>query len=240
MKKVLLIVFGVLIALGGLVLAAGGIALMALFGSDGIYDAPQRRVDTATHALVSEPVELKNDAPFHPGYGDVTIRLRAQGSEGGAVFLGLGPAADVDRYLSGVAHDVVTEWRYHGNGDSITKTRVDGARTPAPPGEASFWTVRAEGRGEQHLSWRLRSGTYRLVVMNADGAAAVDVRGKWGVEIPWIFPLGIGLLVGGVLVLAVGIVLFVLGLRTRAPTPATPATTAGAWTAPQERARPPG
>ena len=239
MKKVVLIVLGVLGVVAGLALAAGGIALMALFGSDGIYDSPHQRIDTATHALVSEPVDLKHDAPFDSSFGDVTVRLAARATEGRDVFLGVGPTGDVDRYLRGAAYDVVTEWRYGNHDDAISKRRVDGESTPSPPDEQRFWTVNASGSGEQRITWKLRSGTYRLVVMNADGAAGVDVRGRWGIEIPWIFPLGIGLLIGGFVVLVVGVLLLVFGIRARTRPVATPATSVGTWTVPPPPGGPP-
>jgi hypothetical protein len=237
-KKVVLIVLIVLGVIAGLALAAGGIALMVLFGSDGIYDAPHQRIDTATHALVSEPVDLKHDAPFD-SFGDVTVRLAAQATENGAVFLGVGPARDVDKYLRGASYDVVTEWRYGNDHNAISKRRVDGAATPAPPTEQRFWQVDASGNGEQRIVWKLRSGTYKLVVMNADAAAGVDVRGRWGIEIPWIFPLGIGLLAAGFVALVVGVLLLVLGIRARTRPAATPATTVGAWTVPGAPSAPP-
>ncbi len=231
MKKIVLIVIGVVAALGGLALAIGGVALMAIFGTDGIYDSPTNRIDTATHALVSEPVELKHDAPWGSGFGDITVRLRARASEGNEVFLGVAPAEDVDDYLRGAAHDVVDEWRYDGDDDAISKTRVDGDAIPAPPAEQDFWSVDASGPGEQRIEWELREGTYRLVVMNSDATPGVDVRGRWGVEIPWIFPLGIGLLAGGVVVLAIGIVVLVIGVRIRTqPAAPAPPETVGDWT----------
>jgi hypothetical protein len=233
MKKVVLIVLGVLGVLGGLALTIGGIALMALFGTDGTYNSSRERIDTATHALVSEPVELENDAPFTSDFGDVTVRLSARPNDEGPVFLGIGPAGEVDAYLRGVAIDVVEDWRYDfGDDDAIEKRRVDGTAEPDPPTEQDFWTVQASGPGEQRIEWELRSGTYRLVVMRADGSRPVDVVARWGIEIPWIFPLGIGLLVAGVVALLVGILLLVLGIRTKTRRPPVAPQQVGAWTAP--------
>ena len=229
MKKIVFIVVGAVVTLIGLGLAVGGVALMAIFGSDGIYDAPRERIDTATHALVSEPVELEHGAPFNSDFGDVTVRLRARASEDRDIFLGVGPAQAVDDYLRGTSYDVVKDWRYGGEGDAITKTRVEGESSPTPPTERSFWTVKASGSGDEQIAWKLRSGTYRLVVMNADGSAGVDVRGKWGVEIPWIFPLGIGLLVAGFVALLLGIILLVVGIRSRSRPTTPPTTTVGEW-----------
>jgi hypothetical protein len=214
MKKVVLIVLGVIGILAGLGLIAAGGAVMVIFGSDGTFLAARERVDTATNALVSEPVDLQSDAPINGDFGGVKVQLRARSVEGDPIFVGIGRASDVDRYLEGAAVDVVTDWHY-GDGAPVSKRRVDGEATPQPPGQQSFWVVRSDGTGDRHVTWKLRSGTYRLVVMNADGSAGVDVRARWGVTIPWIFPLGIGLVIAGAVALAVGVVLLVLGIRAR-------------------------
>jgi hypothetical protein len=244
MKKVVLIVLGVLGILGGLALLGGGIALAAVFGTDGRFDAPRDRLDTPTHALVSEPVELEQDAPWDGDFGDVTVRLQAEPVAGEEVLLGIGSASDVDEYLRDVAIDEVDEWDY--DDDAVEKQRVPGERVPGPPTEQTFWVVSASGPGEQAIEWELRSGTYRLVVMNPDGSEGVDVEARWGVEIPWIFPVGIGLLVAGGVALIVGIVLLVFGIRVRTrpsspspmpawgppPPPGSPPPPSAPWTPP--------
>jgi hypothetical protein len=231
MKKVVLIVLGVIAALAGLALAIGGIALTALFGPDGTYDAPRERLDTPTHALVSEPVELENDAPVGSGFGGVKVRLGARSNERDAIFVGIGRARDVDAYLRGAAVDVITEWSWD-DGDAITKERIDGEATPDAPGDQDFWEVRSVGVGDQRVTWKLRNGTHRLVVMNADASPGVDVAAKWGVEIPWIFPLGIGLLVAALLALILAVVLIVFGVRARTAPVVTAPPVAGAWSSP--------
>jgi hypothetical protein len=55
--------------------------------------------------------------------------------------------------------------------------------------------------------------------MNADGSPVVDVTGSIGVSISWIFPLAVGLLIVGALLLAAGILLIVFGAKRR-PLPA--------------------
>jgi len=234
MKKVVLIVLGVIGILAGLGLLIGGIALAALFGADGTYNSSRERIDTATHAIVSEPVELDDEAPFRSEFGDVSVRLAARSNEGDEVFLGIGPARAVDTYLQDVAIDVVEDWEYNfGDDDTIQKRRIDGDAEPDPPGEQNFWTAQAAGAGEQRIEWELTGGTYRLVVMRADAERPVDVTARWGLEIPWIFPLGIGLLVAGVVALLVGILLLVLGIRVRTTPPPVAPQQAGEWTAPQ-------
>jgi hypothetical protein len=237
MKKVILIVLGAIAGLIGLGLVAGGIALAAVFGPDGRFESDSQRLDTATYALLSEPVRLQSDAPMTSDYGGVKVGLRTHANGDRPVFVGIGPTGAVNEYLRGVAVDVVTEWHYS---DSVQKTRVNGESAPEPPTAQPFWLVKASG-SEPQVNWKLRNGSYRLVVMNADASKAVDVDAKWRVEIPWIFPLGIGLLIAGVIAIGIGILLLVLGIRARTSPPPVAPTTAGAWTAPgaQTGASPP-
>jgi len=53
------------------------------------------------------------------------------------------------------------------------------------------------------------------VLMNADGSAGVDVSGSIGVKAPWVFWLGLGLLIGGIVLLIIGIGLVLLATRRR-------------------------
>ena len=67
--------------------------------------------------------------------------------------------------------------------------------------------------GTQTVEWELQSGDWVLVLMNADGSQGVDVAGTIGAKVPSLFWLGIGLLIGGVIVLAVGVLMVYLSVR---------------------------
>ena len=70
----------------------------------------------------------------------------------------------------------------------------------------------AAGDGQQTIEWTPTSGQWAVVVMNADGAAGVSVDASAGAKVPWLLGLGIGLIVAGLLGLAVGGVLLVVGV----------------------------
>jgi hypothetical protein len=135
------------------------------------------------------------------------------------LFLGIGPASAVDRYLSGVSHDVATDVSvtpFH-----LTLARQGGTATPAPPGSQSFWVASASGT-HPALTWTVTSGSYRVVVMNTDAAAPVAFAGGLDLTIPHSFAIGIGLLIGGIVLIAIAIVLIVLGVRARPPSRPVP------------------
>lgn len=226
-KKVVLIIVGVSLSIVGLGLLAAGSFLLIAPDSDGYLSSGKHRIDTATHALVSPEKTIQSNAwtswAYYP-LGTPHIRVQAQSTNDRPIFLGLGPAADVDRYLTGVAIDEVTNVDFSPY--RLTKQLRPGDRLPAPPVTQRFWSAQATGADQQALTWPVQSGTYRLVVMNPLGGPGVDVQGSLAVGIPHAFGLGVGLVIAGVVALAGGIALLRWGVKTRTR-PGGPATTRG-------------
>ncbi len=208
-----MIVLGIIGIVVSVPLLISGIAIAALFGPDGSLASGGERIETPTRALVSAVAEISGDTPVDRDLFGVRLELKLRSAEEGALFVGIGPAADVTRYLEGVNVERIDEvdfapFRYR-------KSELAGTRTPTPPGAETFWVARSEGTGVQTISWRVRTGTYQVVVMNADASAGVDVTGSIGIKIPWIFWLAIGLLVVGGLLLVGGILFVVFGAKRR-------------------------
>jgi hypothetical protein len=115
------------------------------------------------------------------------------------------------------AHDELREVRA---GADRYRSR-DGGALPVVPREAGIWVASAEGEGTQAVEWDARDGRWAVAVLNADGARAVaadvSVGAKLGV-LPWI---GGGLLLLGLIGVAVGAGLIGIAVRGQsAPTPA--------------------
>jgi hypothetical protein len=216
---IVLVVLGALIALAGLAVTAGGGSLLWLHGTqrdaDGFYTTDAERFETTTHAITSEKIDLGRSDPGSPvDLGDLgTVRVSAEdtdGTEGGRVFVGIARQSDVDRYLAGVSHAQVRDiWVAPF---SVSYRFEPGDRRPAPPGSVDIWAASATGTGQQSIDWSPRSGTWALVVMNADGSPGVSVTASAGVEVPWLLGAAIGLLIGGLAVMALGAVLLVIGV----------------------------
>jgi len=212
-KQIVLIVLGgVLIAIGALA-AAGGSALMALFGSENTLSSGVQQVSTPSRALVSPAGSIQGTSGAQTVLGSVRLRITATPAAAGRhLFLGIGPAAAVDRYLSGTSYDAATSVSvapFH-----LTLARHHGTVTPAPPGSQSFWVAQASG-SHPTLTWTVTSGSYRVVAMNTNAAAPVAFNGGLELTIPHSFAIGIGLLIGGIVLILIGIVLIVLGVRAR-------------------------
>jgi hypothetical protein len=212
-KRVVFIVLSVLlIALGALAAISGG-AVMALFGSDNTLSSGTQQVSTPTSALVSSAAVVQNTSGVRTDFGRIRLRVTATSAEPGRpIFIGIGPAAAVDRYLGTVRHDVVTDVTltpFH-----LTLARSGGTASPAPPGSQPFWVAKASGT-QVTVSWTITDGSFRLVVMNADGTAPVSFTGQLALTVPHLFAIGVGLLAGGIIVLLAGVLLLVVSLRSR-------------------------
>lgn len=219
-RVVLFVLGGVLLVIGALAAIAGG-ALMALFGSNNTLSSGVQHVSTPTRALVSPADSIQGASGAQTTFGNVRLRITATPTGAGQhLFLGIGPASAVDRYLKGVSHDVATDVSvtpFH-----LTLARHAGTTTPPPPGSQSFWVAKASGN-HPTLTWTVTSGSYRVVVMNINAASPVAFAGGLSLTIPHLFAIGIGLLIGGIVLILIAITLIVLGARARPQPPARPA-----------------
>jgi hypothetical protein len=199
------LVVGALAALLALGLTVGGGALLVAdrtMRHDGYVTVLDRPVGTAGYAVAATAVDIQTMT----GNGDIADRvlgrMRVQATRQGSgpdVFVGIAPSADVDRYLSGVARTVP------GRSASFDRD-IAGAAPSTPPTALDTWVASASGSPGAELSWSTRNGDWGLVVMNADGSAALRANVVVGAELPWLGAAGAVLLVVGLLVLAGGVV----------------------------------
>jgi hypothetical protein len=82
----------------------------------------------------------------------------------------------------------------------------------SPPGEQVFWTLSSTGIGFQELEWKLEEGDVSFVIMNEDASDGLAFETVVGARVPLIGPVGIGLIVGGAVTLAIGTILLVIAL----------------------------
>jgi hypothetical protein len=223
--RIALLVVGTLLGLVAFALLAAGCALtwvdQTQRDESGFVLTPDERLRTPSYALASETIDLRTEAPnwLLDLVGLDEVRVRAERRDGGGVFVGVAPAAEVERYLGGVAHDVVTSLGDHGAARYRT---VEGGEPRRAPVEEELWVASAAGRGEQTLRWDVEEGDWTVVVMNEDGSRGVDVDARVGAELDFLLALGLGLLGAGLLTALLAAGLIVLAVR-RGPHPATPA-----------------
>jgi hypothetical protein len=221
--RITAIAIGTLLVLVSLVLlGAGGTGVWAdRTQRDGGYVTTDvHEFSTSGAALATVSTELGSAGfgwLYAPGLLE-EVRIRATPtSSGPPLFVGIGPSAEVDRYLAGVNHAVITEfWE--------EKTEaVAGAEPAAAPGTQDFWVASSAGSGARTLEWDPGDGSWTVVVMNADGRAGVNVGADLGARLPAVLWISLGVLIAGAVFLAGGGLLIAGAIRARRPSQASPA-----------------
>src|SRR5437762_5090516 len=154
--------------LGVLVLAAGVTAIWADTSKrddNGYFSANAHRYQTHTRAISTESITVGS---YVPTWLAGKVRLDVSGDK--PLFVGIAPKATVDAYLARVEHTEATDLSF----DPFKVTYVDqrGTVDPGPPASEPFWAAAVSGTSNP-LKWKLRSGTWSVVVMNADGSRDV-------------------------------------------------------------------
>jgi hypothetical protein len=213
--RITALVIGALLVLVALVLlGAGGTALWAdrTQRDAGYVTTDVHDFSTSGAALATVSTELGSAGVgwlYAPGLLDkVRIRVTPT-SPDRALFVGIGPATDVDRYLAGVRHTVITE--FWGE-----KTEaVNGGSPASAPGTQDFWVASATGAGPQTLVWEPADGSWTVVVMNADGGPGIDVGADLGARMPAVLWIAVGVILAGAIFGAGGAILIAGAIRRR-------------------------
>ncbi len=214
--RVLAIVSAVFLLLIGAGLAIGGGALMAVFGTDSEISSPRNPVTTPTAAVVTDIAVIRDTSEVADALGTPVAKVAAEGGNASGLFVGIGPAVAVDRYLAGVEIDQAVD--FDVDPYALDLSRRDGAETTAdPPTDQDFWVASANSATGIELSWPIQDGNYRMVLMNADGAADVQSQVSIGLGLGSMFGVALGMLIGGVLLIAVAIALLVFTRPRRLP-----------------------
>ncbi len=212
--RIVLLVLGSIAAILSFALLAGGCALVVIDQTqrddDGYLMSPSRDFSTPTYAIVSERADIDVEGTKWAVDRFLgTVRIRSKSRR--AVFVGIAPAADVDRYLLGTERDVVTGL---DNNDPSYSHRPGGAPV-SPPSEQTFWVASATGSGEQTVDWKPHAGDWRAVVMNRDTARGVAADMSIGAELDSVLWIGAALLGIGALFAAGAAISITAGVRRR-------------------------
>jgi hypothetical protein len=212
--RIVAVVLGALLVLAGLAVAAAGGLLFGVVGSDGKVDSDTHSISTSRAALVSSVADLTNVSDIADVVGDPELRLTATATGGTrGLFVGIGPAKQVDRYLASVPVDVVTDFDI--DPFKLERKPRAGSKRPEPPASQAFWVAKGTGQDTATLRWKVRDGDYRLVLMNADGSRGVRADGDVGVTLPHVSRVAWLLVGGGALLLLGGVATVVIAARSR-------------------------
>lgn len=204
--RIIALVFGSLLSLVALALVLCGLGVIfahAVLRDDaGFLNAPSERLTSPTRAITAERIDLgdTHDGDWAIENLNTTVRVRASLAGGAPVFVGIARERDLDRYLSGIAHDEVRDW----NASEPQYARSAGTGVPRAPGTQRFWVASASGTGVQQVRWDPSGGDWGAVIMRASGRPGIDTDVKVGVKVPWLLWLGLGLLAAGTVFAAGG------------------------------------
>ncbi len=208
----MLVVPGITLLAGG---AALGVADLRARDTGGYVATTPSDLQTSTPALVTPALAVIVDANTPQWVLDrlaTDVRLTVSGQPGTAVFVGVARTNEVDAYLAGVAHDEITT-----RSGEATYHRVPGtsSTTPAPsaPADQTFWAAQAVGAGTVPLDWKVASGSWTVVVMNADGSPGVAAVVTPSVRSDALGPLALTLLATGLVLTLLAVLALVLAFR---------------------------
>jgi hypothetical protein len=132
-------------------------------------------------------------------------------SPGLELFVGIGPSADVDRYLAGVSYTQISDFWTN------SVEYIEGGRPGSPPASQGFWVASASGPGAQTLEWEPADGSWSVVVVNADGRPGIGVVATdLGARYPALVWIALGVFAGGAIFLIGGVLLISGAIRRRA------------------------
>lgn len=216
--RVILLVIGCFLLIPGIGLLFGGGGLGLAYATqrddDGYFDVTIDRIESESSAITAEDLTFAAD-PGSPDWLidaiDADVRLRVTNADSTRdIFVGIAREADVDAYLSGVAHDEVSEL---DGRRPIYRTR-SGPDQVAAPTLQTFWSVNSSGPGTQEVTWEAAAGRWAVVVMNADGSAAIAADVNAGVRAGFVLPLALIMLGLGAAITAAAVALIIGGTRT--------------------------
>lgn len=221
---------GALAVLGTLAVFGGG-GVLAAFGTDGTLNSGPHLVSTPAAAIVSSVAEIKNTSGVATITGQPTVRISASPVQGTAgAFVGIGRAADVDRYLANVTTEEVNS--LNSDPYSISGIRHRGQANAQPPGTQHFWAAKATSTRVAQLNWKIRDGQYRVVIMSANGHGGFATTSAVAVTLPHIARYALVALLLGLLMAGGGTALLIRATgRFRNGSNTSPAPSGAATTA---------
>lgn len=192
-------------ALALAILEAAALATNLLRDGDGYFTSPTETFTTGAYAITTSTADVSDARQW--AFGDAgldTVRVKAESDR--PLFIGIARADDLERYLSGIEHDEVSQLTYQPF--HVEYDHTDGHAPQRAPGEESFWVASTNGTGTLALDWEPTSGDWRAVVMNADGSRGLTAELEFGARTSLLWWVGVALLSTGVFGATAGAVLY--------------------------------
>lgn len=195
-------VFASITCLLGVTLALSGGTMVVLDrtqrDSSGYLTTPSHHFATSGFAITTKSINVPVGGPDRL-VRDLIGNVRITADSSAPVFVGIAGEREVNGYLGSVRRDVVPD------PGTPSHSVVRGTGAPAaPPTVHRFWAASVVGSGRQTLDWKVRSGHWVAVVMNANARPGVFADVRVGGEVKNLGWIGAGVIAGGVLLIAAG------------------------------------
>ena len=229
--RVIAVVLGGLMIVVGLPLAFAGTALMgvtsAMDDGSGYIGVRGFDFETDTQALVFKEMHVEDLvidridgvivrrwAPMPLDF--LKMKFTFESNNGKEVFVGIIDEAHALSYLGASRYETVTEFKMESiDGNPFIAYQVHGGEViTVNPQSINVWEAYETGR-DVNLEWEPEGGDYWVVIMNADLTSGVDVDSGVGVRMPFLSFIGQGILLGGIVCLAIGGVIVYVGAVRR-------------------------
>jgi hypothetical protein len=210
------------LAVGGAIVALLAVVTLAVAGvtiwtdldkrdGSGYLSTNAHHYATSARAIATDEVTIGTEIPKR-----LIGKVRLQASSAKPVFVGIARKATVDAYLAGASYATAEDLDL--DPFKVTYVTHSGSTNPGRPASQTFWAASAVGSGNAILTWKPKSGSWSIVVMNADGSPGVSADVSAGAKVTWLLWTGITIAVIGGLLLAAAALMLVRGLRgPRAP-----------------------
>jgi len=215
-----LIVGGAVVAVVAMtVLAVAGVAIwtdVSKRDGSGYLTANAHRYASPTRAIATDEITIGTEVPKR-----LIGKVRLETTSAKPVFVGIARTAAVDAYLAGSSY--ATAGDLDLDPFDVTYVTHRGTKNAGRPAARTFWAASATGTGVTDLTWTPKSGSWSVVVMNADGSPGVSADVSAGVKAAWLLWAGIGIALAGALLAAVaGLMLYHGAGRPQTPAAAVP------------------
>jgi hypothetical protein len=195
------VVAGITALFGIAAIAAGGVGIVldqTQRDASGYLMTSARPYSTNSYALVSASYRAGASNDWFVAR-DMLGTVRVRVSSARPVFVGIASESAIGSYLGNVAH---------AEGATLTTPSADlrtypGGAPSTPPATQRLWAASASGVGEHTLTWTPQDGSWRIVVMNADGARGVTADVSVGARMPDLLTIAITVLGAGILLLSI-------------------------------------
>lgn len=213
-KRVFLVILGLIFIVVGLGSAATGGVIIALFGTNGSMNTDLGQVEGNGYALVMNEFAINTPGDPQTAHNFAKFSVTADSVDGEPMFIGIGASTDVNKYFEGVPRDVVSDL----SDRSARIVPIPGTKAPAPPGQQTFWLAKSEGTSPT-VQLQQSSDNLTMVIMRATPGQPVSTRVILGVQADSLFPISIGFIVFGALLLILGIWALIRGIKPKRRVP---------------------